>query len=184
MTDYNESDLCFSFGSDWQVIKVDGHPDYQSVFQTIPGTKAVDFLGLQKGSVYFIEVKNFSSDLARSEPKIRGEELANVLAQKFRDTVFIVLAGHHRYQRPDWQIYANAIGNRNPIKFIAWIELDYQSRNAVEQRRLQALWSVLAQRLRQKLGHLTRFDNNFHIIVTSSNNPTILKNLTVRDAPC
>ncbi len=185
MLDLNESNLCFSFGTEWEIIKVDDHPDYRSVFQTIPSTKAVDFLGLYENEVYFIEVKNYSASLASDEPKLKGDDLSNLLAQKFRDTLLIVLAGHYRYRRPDWHVYATAIAQRQPIKYIAWIELDYQSRNDVELKRLQALWSILSQKLKHKLGQLNRFDAGFHVMVTSSKNAsTALHDLTVCDAPC
>lgn len=184
MPEFNESNLCFSFKNTWQIIKVDDHSDYRSVFQTIPGTKALDFIGLHGGIIYFIEVKNYSASLTFNESKIKGDELSNALAQKFRDTLFIVLAGHHRYQRPDWQVYATAVGNGTPMRYVAWVELDYQSRNAVDQKRLKTLWSILAQKLKQKLGHLNQFDRAFHILILSSNDQNVLPDLTVYDAPC
>ena len=184
MPNFDESNLCFSFGNEWQVIKVDQHPDYLNVFQNIPGTKAVDFLGMHGGTVYLIEVKNFSANLAIDEPRIRGDDLSNILAQKFRDTLFVVLAGHYRYRRPDWQLYATAMEQNAPLKFVSWIELDYQSRNAVQQKRLQALWNILTQKLKQKVGHLNRYDINFHILITASNLQKVLDDLIVHDAPC
>ncbi|MFZ5818377.1 MAG: hypothetical protein ACOYYJ_00615 [Chloroflexota bacterium] len=185
MPDFNESNLCFSFGNEWEIIKVDDHPDYRSVFQTIPGTKSVDFLGLHQRTVYFIEVKNYSASLTSDEPKLKGDDLPTALAQKFRDTLFIVLAAHCRYHRPDWHVYALAIGQDKPIKYVAWIELDYQFRHNVERKRLQALWSILSQKLKRKLGRLNQFDPSFQAMVISSvNASSTLHDLSVRDAPC
>jgi hypothetical protein len=79
MADFTESRLCFSFDTEWQIFKVEEHPDCKQVFKKIPGIKDVDFLGLHQGKVFFIEAKNYTNDLPRQEAYIKSDSLSNAL---------------------------------------------------------------------------------------------------------
>ena len=60
MTRFEEGQLAFVFGEQWNILKLDAHPAYRHGIEKIQGTKAVDFVGMFHGeNLYFIEVKDF-----------------------------------------------------------------------------------------------------------------------------
>lgn len=180
MTQFIESRLSFSFGQDWQVIKLDDHPDCREIFKKVPGIKDVDFLGIHNKQVFFIEVKNYSDHLPDNENKITSEELANQLVRKFCDALFIILAAHIRYKKPGWETFAKPISQGETIKWLAWVELDCEARNDVDEKRKKALWTILTNQLKTKLAALCSLDNGLFVGVTSSScRPAALPNLKV-----
>lgn len=87
MTILTESDLIFRFNEEWQIRKYDATSYYLAISGT--GMSAVDFVGLWRGEVVFIEVKNYrdrpEKELERTLAKISGDE--PVLLQKFEEKV-------------------------------------------------------------------------------------------------
>ncbi|MBU1660864.1 MAG: NERD domain-containing protein [Chloroflexi bacterium] len=185
MKNFDESNLCFSFGNSWTVIAYDEHPDYLNIFQKLEGTKAIDFLGVHGNSIYFIEVKNFSGHLAQYEGKISQRALKNDLVQKFRDTNLWVLLAHHRYGMLDWMDYAQVIGNQKKgIKFVAWIELGF-GLDEYPVKKLKGYWSTLQNQLKQTFSGVKQYDKKISFLITASNfNQNTLPDLTVRRCSC
>lgn len=54
----NESNLLFSFSSDYKVIKLDDTPFYRHCFNKMPGSKGVDIVADSDKVIHFMEIKN------------------------------------------------------------------------------------------------------------------------------
>jgi len=97
MADQNfiESDISFSFDSDWTVKKYDEHAYFRIL--SGHGLKGVDFIGIYKQqSLYLIEVKNYHqrsySPVAPDWSDITGTNpnLASAFNEKIKDTLQLI----------------------------------------------------------------------------------------------
>lgn len=57
-----ESGLKFEFCDDVNVVKFDDTKYYRKLFNSLPGSKGVDFIAVGKNNIAFIEVKNCTGD--------------------------------------------------------------------------------------------------------------------------
>ena len=91
----DEGKLRFEFESQWRVARYDGdektapaHAFYQNQVSRLPGTKAVDVVGiLAAEGGCFIEIKDFRGYRIQNKKRLSSGELAIEVAQKVRDTV-------------------------------------------------------------------------------------------------
>lgn len=91
MTILQESDLQFQFNKEWRIKKYDATDYYLAISGS--GMSAVDFVGLWRNTVVFIEVKNYrnrpQSELTRSQSKLTGDmpPLVSTFAEKVRESI-------------------------------------------------------------------------------------------------
>lgn len=83
---FDEGRLRFSFSGDWRVLRWDKHPAYERGLRRVTETKAVDFIGHHRGTVWFIEVKDFRGYATENKARL-GQPLADEVADKVRDTI-------------------------------------------------------------------------------------------------
>ncbi len=151
---FEEGHLRFQFGDSWFVIKYDEHSDYREWIERLDGTKAVDFVAIQRDSqLFLIEVKDFRGHRIENQPRLREGELALEVGQKVRDTVAGIVAAYHRGNDEDWGRAVRRMGCReSPVRVILWLEQDLPP-GSRGRRHNQA--SVLTDALRRKLQWLT-----------------------------
>ena len=77
-----EGALRFSFGASCTVAQYESWAFYRNQLQRIAGTKAVDFVCINGGQTYLIEVKDY-----RIHPRIKPILLSDEVALKVRDTL-------------------------------------------------------------------------------------------------
>ena len=83
MTEVREGALTFQFSEDCEVTKYDEWDFFKNRFQRIKdGTKAVDFLCVEPGVAWLIEVKDY-----REHERTKPSELSEEIAGKVRDTL-------------------------------------------------------------------------------------------------
>ncbi|HFC11307.1 MAG TPA: hypothetical protein ENJ56_00585 [Anaerolineae bacterium] len=149
--------LQFEFGAEWQnsVIEFDAADVIQKAQNSLPSTKAVDYLGIHRNKLYFIEVKDFRGEQRRIEQKNKyqtEDALLNVIACKVRDSV-ACLVGTMQDSRISqiWSPYKQLICQpQTTIKVIFWYEEDKQNR-----KRRTAGANFLSNQLKKKLKWLT-----------------------------
>ena len=122
MAHFQEGILSFEFGLSWhgKVCKFNEHRDYKKVVQGVEETKGVDFLGILKGRLYFIEVKDYRGRV------FEKDRLLLEVSQKVRDSVACIIAAYQTSSEPEfWQPYAELLLNRQrPIRVVLWLERD------------------------------------------------------------
>ncbi|MGG1643215.1 DUF6661 family protein [Paenibacillus sp. NRS-1782] len=95
---FEESNLCFQFKKGLLPIKFDETNFYTNRFNTLKGSKGVDFIVLNDETIYLIEVKNFKGhEIENKERLIANTEksLALEVSHKVRDTISC-LAGAYK----------------------------------------------------------------------------------------
>ena len=110
---FDEGGLRFVFGDAWQVEKYDEHRDYREKVGRLPGSKAVDFVGiLDSHDCYLIEVKDFRGHQAAMRQQLSGD-LEKTVALKVRDSIAGLIGAFRTSSEPDlWQPFARALANR------------------------------------------------------------------------
>lgn len=124
-----EGDLVFTFDAEWTlVLKWDDTAAFKNgLCKQIPGSKAVDFVGVRGGTVFLIEVKDYRGSehtpITRSTLRDGGEDLISAVAAKVRDTV-AGLVGTARLDRSrDAALLAHALVDPKPELCVTlWIE--------------------------------------------------------------
>ena len=125
---YDEGNLRFDFDDDWRVLKWDMMPAYTGGIQQIPGTKAVDFVGLHVATtLWLIEVKDPRGHRVEWERLIEGS-LHTQIAEKVRDTIAGLVWAHRRPARGgvDLEPFVRALHDRAPsvkVSVVLWLEL-------------------------------------------------------------
>lgn len=155
MTRFCEGYLAFEFGSRWQVIKLDDHPDYRQRLEKQVGAKAVDFLAiLDKKELYLIEVKDFRRDRIPTKERLLRGELAIELAQKVRDSLACIIGAYRTSSRPEeWQPYATLLCNpKRRIKVVLWLEYDLPAHLP---SRKKVMFSARANAFKRRMTWLT-----------------------------
>ena len=141
----------------WFVVKYDEHRDYRDKIARLDGTKAVDFVGLQDGEdgvLYWIEVKDFRGYRIQNKRRLSGDELAQEVSEKVRDSLAGVVGAYGSSAESDlWRPFVRALWRRrSPIRVLLWLEEDSMPRppgrghNAAD---------VLLEQIKQKLRWLT-----------------------------
>lgn len=151
---YDEGRLRFQFEDSWTVIKYDDHRDYRERIERLDGTKAVDFVAVQEGSLLFlIEVKDFRGHRIENQARLREGELAIEVGQKVRDTIAGIMGAHHRGNDEDWGRCVERMGcGEPPVRVLLWLEHDLPP-GPPGRRKNEA--SVMIDALKQKLHWLT-----------------------------
>lgn len=114
---FQESDLLFSFSSEWYVKKYDAHPFYLSI--SGEGLRAVDFIGLHpNGDWWLMEVKNYRNRPINQQANIQKKLsddlplLYQLVQQKITDTQRGIQAIAAYLQRKWWYRWRYKLLNR------------------------------------------------------------------------
>jgi hypothetical protein len=122
----DEESLHFEFDDTWQVVQYDAEPILQQGIKKVQGTHDVDFVALRAGKqLFLIEVKDFRGYRIQNKERISNGELADLVAQKVRDTV-AALVGAQRCS-PDnetWRDLARALQPGHGVRVVLWLEED------------------------------------------------------------
>lgn len=162
---FEESYLRFEFrDGDWSdLVKYDEEKDYRNLENSMPATKAVDFVGISGGSIHFIEVKNYRGHRIESKPKI--EELDIIIAQKVRDTLAGIVGGvrNSTHKEELWAQHLAHLSDKNKRLHISlWMEEDSHIPD-----RLKVSGGTLTQKLKKRLSWLS----GRVIVANKANNP-------------
>jgi len=166
--EFTESRLRFEFQEEeWDaLIKYDNEADYQKIKRSIPGTKAVDFVGISNENLYFIEVKNYRGHRIESKPKV--EELDTIIAQKVRDTLAGIMGGvrNSTHKEKKWQKHLSHLSDKNkPVHIILWMEEEPPNRFISKRQK------VSRDTLTQKLKKRTSWLSGRVIVANKAHNP-------------
>lgn len=117
--------------AEWQAFeKWDETSAYRAGLAKLDGSAAVDFVGVKKGSIHFIEAKVYTG--TPSEPyahaienkKAQVESLPHKVACKVRDTIAGLVAAHRSAEPPERWLMACVEAMRNParaMRVVVWI---------------------------------------------------------------
>jgi hypothetical protein len=178
---FQESNLRFSFGDQWQVIKYDDHLNHKNI--KIELHKAIDFLSVYSNkAVVLYELKSFKN--YRIENKGRtannAEELTTEIAQKVRDTIAgIIGAGRNPNSRDhaDWNnICKKIISPAKAVYVIAWVEEDIPEGYFRKKNRVNS--QVNLNKLKTKLSWL-----NSKVSISNISQPPVFEGLEVSRLP-
>jgi hypothetical protein len=126
-TAFTEGGIQFRFGDSWSVQKYDEHRDYRERIQKLPGSKAVDFVGLYKEDrLYFIEVKDYRGHEDDKRLKLANGELPKNVCWKVRDSIAGLVGAHRTADEPEtWRRYVSTLADRKKaLRVVLWIEED------------------------------------------------------------
>jgi len=175
MKEFNESRLKFTFDKNWKVFKLDENIDCKLI-KKLDGTKDVDFLGILKENIYFIEVKNFRNYMLENQDKLKnfGNSLMIEVAQKVKDSLACIIGGKRNSIKDKllWNNILNFVNDEQKvINVILWLELDNienqdnNIRNLNQNKRNIVNNRSYESRLKEKLNWLT---NDVIILNTES----------------
>lgn len=176
--DFAEGNLQFSFDSSWQVVKYDDTPLYRAGVGVIPETKAVDFIGLRKGTLFLVEVKDFREHRIENEYRLTEGELAVEIAQKVRDSVAGLVGAHRTTADPASiaPLVRVLVKADSEIKVVIWLEHDLPE---YPSKREKVKMSVEGNAFKKKLRWLTP-----KVFVANVNNNVLQEaGMTVRNLP-
>ncbi len=170
--------IVFEFPDQWEALKYDEHGGfYKNFVGKCQGTKAVDFLILEKHRQLWIEVKNFRGDTEANELRLDPNHgnipglketrgfvenngwknkvlvlrkkafLPEEVAQKVRDTCS-GLVGATLQDQAKFQPFSAAISNKLPIHIILFLQQDEERDKATDFRRMA---QRMADKIRQQL---------------------------------
>lgn len=156
---FHESNLRFSFGDEWKVIKYDDHLNHKNI--KIDSHKAIDFLAIYGSTkIVLFELKSFRNH--RIEAKNEGrttnnaEGLTTEIAQKVRDSITgIIGAGRNpnSSDHPDWhRISKKIIKPDTDLFIIAWVEEDIP--HGYHRQKAQVDSQINLNKLKNKLSWL------------------------------
>lgn len=160
--EFKESGIRFVFDDNqWNVLQLDKETDYKKIADTLPETKAIDFLGIHNhNAIYLFEVKSFrghgSEESVRARLKNAADDLTTEIGQKVRDSLACLLAGARNSTNKDevWKTYCRKImSGEVEVGVIAWIEEDVST--SVLTARAKLKMSVRRDNLRKKLRWLS-----------------------------
>jgi len=130
----DEGSLRFEFESQWRVARYDGdektapaHAFYRNQVSRLPGTKAVDVVGILAGEGgYIIEVKDFRGYRIQNKKRLSSGELAIEVAQKVRDTVAGLVGAVRNESNPSLLTEAGLllVNKAKTIRILLWLEDD------------------------------------------------------------
>jgi hypothetical protein len=129
----HEGKLRFEFESQWRVARYDGDEDaapahafYQNQVSRLPGTKAVDFVGILVGEGYLIEVKDFRGYRIPNKKRLSSGDLAIEVAQKVRDTIAGLVGAVRNETNPSILTDAGLLlfKKAETVRIVLWLEDD------------------------------------------------------------
>lgn len=160
-----EQNLRFEFADTWQLFQLDEHPSYRKGIEKLNGTKAVDFLGLHKNILYFIEIKDFRGYRIQNKNRLTNGELAVEFGQKIRDSIACIVGGYRRQSYTDlYRDYFQNLESDRDIKLVLWLELD-PPRNEYDRKRRQPY--IQLNLYKNKLRWL---GTNSHVLISNGEN--------------
>jgi hypothetical protein len=124
---FDEARLRFAFDDEWRVMKWDRHPAYAGGIQKLPGTKAVDFVGIRHSVPWFIEVTDFREHRIETKHQFMTGQLVDEVACKVRDTLAGLVWSCGRLPHDERLLaqLAGALVNRNEkVPVVVWLEGD------------------------------------------------------------
>lgn len=147
-----ESRRRFSFEEPaWNVIKYDANGgDYRAIVAQIPGTKAVDFVGVHQTDgnriLLLLEVSDYALDPKAMEQVVQTGDLATEFAHKVRDTLAgLVLLNRTTESPSSFQAISHALIDHNhEFRLVLWL-CDCQKPEA----RLKPLADTLNKKLKK-----------------------------------
>ena len=175
---WEESSLRFEFGNRWHVLKLDEHLDYRSRIEKLPGTKAVDFLGvLDNNTIYFVEVKNLRGHRIENKERLQDGLLVEELGQKVRDSLACIIGAHRVSARHEiWKNFVDILYDKQKsIKVIMWLEQDLPN-HPIQQRKV--LNNISSTKFKSKLAWLTPY-----VMVGNLDNNHVLPDVKVDNLP-
>jgi len=157
MPSFVEQNQRFTFDDgQWSVVEYDEHRDYHQRIAKLSGTKAVDFVGLQDGEdgvLYWIEVKDFRGYRIQNKRRLSGDELAQEVSEKVRDSLAGVVGAYQTSTEWEvWKPFVRALWRKTSIRVLLWLEED--SVPGPRGRRDNAA-QVLSKKIKQNLKWLT-----------------------------
>jgi hypothetical protein len=130
----DEGKLRFEFESQWRVARYDGdektapaHAFYQNQVSRLPGTKAVDFVGILVGEGgYLIEVKDFRGYRVQNKKRLSSRDLAIEVAQKVRDTIAGLVGAVRNETNPSILTESGLLlfKKSETVRIVLWLEDD------------------------------------------------------------
>lgn len=187
---FEESRLRFNFDdSEWtNIIKFDEHTDYSKAKNALDGTKGVDFLGILKETVCFIEVKNLKDYRIKNKNRTHniGELLLTEVAQKIKDSIACIIAGNRNSTNDKslWKNYTSRLCDDSyEIQYVLWLETDNISADSSKKRRINKknrknvtvadyqrklsskLKWLIPQRKNIKIVNVENYKNDWHMTV-------------------
>lgn len=96
MLEFVEGRRKFQFADTWQVVKYDADHAHLRVEKCVDGSKAVDFFGIHDEVIYLFEVKDYASYERENRRRLSSGEIAQVIAQKVRDSISSAVAAARR----------------------------------------------------------------------------------------
>lgn len=175
---FTEGKLEFTFDDTWTVQKWDDEPAYRDGIGRLARTRAVDFCGIRKGTLFILEVKDFRGSRIANKPRLREldvaevapgdappkgemEPLAEEIAWKVRDTIAGMIGARRcrLTEEHHWKPVLHALGDPTAgLHIVLWLEEDFP--------RSPQQTSTLQENLRKKLGWLTT-----KVLVSSHKDP-------------
>ncbi len=151
MRAFTEGRLHFAFDDDWNVVKWDRHVAYTGGIHRLPGTKAVDFVGIHHSKPYFIEVTDFREHRIDTKHQLTTDQLVDEVADKVRDTLAGVIWACRRPALDQGDLLVPLVGalvdqrqRSEKAAVIVWLERDAPS----SEPELSTLEGRIKQRLR------------------------------------
>ncbi len=123
----DEKRLRFAFDDEWRAIKWDGHPAYLGGIQKLPGTKAVDFVGVRLSVPWFIEVTDFREHRIETKRQLTTAQLVDEVVGKVRDTLagLVWACGRAPHDERVLTPLVGALLSRSEkIPVVVWLEED------------------------------------------------------------
>ena len=121
----DESNLRFQFKEGLLPIKFDESNFYTKRFNTLQGSKGVDFIVFDEETLYFIEVKNFSGHEIENKKRLNAnteDSLALEVSRKVRDSI-ACLVGAFKNSNDQLTPYFNRLKTKSvDIKVILFLE--------------------------------------------------------------
>ncbi len=158
--EFLETNISFKFDTDYwsDLIQYDTQTDFKKIRNDIPGTRAVDFIGvLEKNTLSLFEVKNFRGYRIDSKDRMNNGELVEVFAQKVRDTLSGIIGGarNSTHMPETWKKYTRLLIEKD-VHIVCWVEEDRHANfSNIYQKRNKARASGLVQEIKRKLSWLT-----------------------------
>lgn len=158
MTIVDVERIRFEFGATWTFVeKYDDSAVYRDGIGKLPGSKAVDIVGVRAGRLYLIEVKDFRGHAIENKDR-QKEDLAIEIGSKVRDTLSGLIGAHRRGKKEWVEVCANLLvtGLKTPdvVQVVSWVE-DAAPRSSEPENKRFVRRGVLRQRLEQRLAWLT-----------------------------
>lgn len=159
---FEEGNQQFEFDAKWKVERYDGrdgaaaegHAFYRAQVSRLPGTKAVDFVGILIGEGgHLVEVKDFRGYRIQNKKRLTSGELAIEVAQKVRDTVAGLVGAVRNETHPSVLTDAGLLllKKSEPLRIVLWLEDDA----AVNQQAWAEELNTLTTRIQGYLRWLT-----------------------------